>query len=596
MTWDLTSFFPRFGGPEMQAFKASLRDNIQSLLKKTAALAPLDPNNRADWEEAWLQSEELLKRLSHFGSYIDCLAAADSRNEAYRSEESRLASLRAERSKLRIEFIRAIRETPDADFDAFLQRPAFEGARFYLRRLREESHKTMAREKEALAAELGVDGLHAWGRLYDIVSGTLEFSMEHPDGRVERVPMSQRRSLMEHPDRRVRKAAFEGGNLAWEEIEDVAASSLNAIAGTRLTLYRHRGIDQFLEPALFQSAVSRRTLEAMFEAVHADVELPRRILRLKARWLGIPALNWYDLTAPLAAHENDQLSWERARRSVDRCFTRAYPELGEFVRMVFEKNWVDWAPRPGKRPGGFCAGSLLTGESRIFMTYRDTLGDVLTLAHEAGHAFHSHLMRDLRPYARSVPMTLAETASTFGELILTQGLLDDPSVTDNEKIQILNMEIGHAAVYLLDIPARFEFEKSLYEERSQGEIPLSRLKTLTVETERRLFGDALAEGGEDPYFWASKLHFYITGVSFYNFPYTFGFLLSRALFALFQEEGQSFTSRYEELLRLTGSDTAENVVRRTIGRNLESPEFWAAAIRSLEGPLRQLEALGPSSR
>jgi len=251
---------------------------------------------------------------------------------------------------------------------------------------------------------------------------------------------------------------------------------------------------------------------------------------------------------------------------------------------------------PGKRPGGFCAGSLLTNESRIFMTYRDTLGDVLTLAHEAGHAFHSYLMRDLRPYARSSPMTLAETASTFGELILIRGFLDDPSVTEKERIRILDMEVGHAAIYLLDIPARFEFEKSLYEERCRGEVPLSRLKALMVETERRVFGDALEEGGEDPYSWASKLHFYITGVTFYNFPYTFGFLLSHGLYAMFRDEGNSFLSRYEELLRLTGSDTAENVVRRTIGRNLESPEFWAAAIRSLEEPLHQLEALYRPSR
>jgi len=591
MTWDLTNFFPRFGGPEMQAFKTALRDDLQSLLQKTASLAPLDRNHQTDWEEALLKSEELQKRLSHFGAYIDCLASADSPNETYRSEESWLASLRAERSKLRVEFIRAIRETPEADFDAFVSRPVFEGAQFYLRRLREESRHMMAREKEVLAAELGVDGIQAWGRLYDTVSGKLEFSVEYPDGRRERVPMSQRRSLMEHPDRRVRRAAFEGGNLAWQEVEEIAAASLNAISGTRLTLNRQRGIEQFLEPALFQSAVNRRTLDALFEAVNAHIELPRRMLRLKARWLGTPALHWSDLSAPLVAHEKDQFSWEQAQRLVERSFTRAYPKLGEFVRMVLEKKWVDWEPRPGKRPGGFCAGSLLTNESRIFMTYRDTLGDVLTLAREAGHAFHSYLMRGLRPYARSSPMTLAETASTFGELILTRGFLDDPSATDREKVQILDMEVGHAAIYLLDIPARFEFEKSLYEERGRGEVPLSRLKALMVETERRVFGDALEEGGEDPYSWASKLHFYITGVTFYNFPYTFGFLLSCGLYAMFRAEGNSFLSRYEELLRLTGSDTAENVVRRTIGQNLESPEFWAAAIWSLEEPLHQLEAL-----
>ncbi|HSE84280.1 MAG TPA: M3 family metallopeptidase, partial [Thermodesulfobacteriota bacterium] len=243
--------------------------------------------------------------------------------------------------------------------------------------------------------------------------------------------------------------------------------------------------------------------------------------------------------------------------------------------------------------GGFCTGSLLTKESRIFMTYNNTMGDVRTLAHEAGHAFHSHVMRDVRPYAHIYPMTLAESASTFGEMILTDGILQDSSISDTQKAIILDMEIGHGAIYLMDIPVRYEFEKALYEERAEGEISVSRLKELMTETQRRIFGDVLEEGGEDTYFWASKLHFYITGLTFYNFPYTFGFLLSRGLFAMFKKEGTDFLPRYEEFLRLTGSDTAENVAKQSIGRNLEEPDFWVEAIRTLEEPLEQLEGLLP---
>jgi oligoendopeptidase F len=221
------------------------------------------------------------------------------------------------------------------------------------------------------------------------------------------------------------------------------------------------------------------------------------------------------------------------------------------------------------------------------------LGDVLTLAHESGHAFHGYLMRDIRPYARGYPMTLAETASTFGEQVLMNGLLDNPDVSDAQKAMMLDVEVGHGAIYLLDIPVRYEFEKAFYNERKNGELSVSRLKQLMVETQRRVLGDVLEAGGEDPYFWASKLHFYITGITFYNFPYTFGFLLSRGLYAMFKKEGTSFLRKYEEFLRLTGSDTAENVVRRSLGRDLETPEFWTEAIRSLEEPLNQLETLLP---
>jgi oligoendopeptidase F len=268
--------------------------------------------------------------------------------------------------------------------------------------------------------------------------------------------------------------------------------------------------------------------------------------------------------------------------------------LGEFfVGQVLAQNWVDWEPRPGKRPGGFCTSSMLNKESRIFMTYNETLGDVLTLAHESGHAFHGLVMRHERPYARGYPMTLAETASTFGEQVLMNGLLLDPSVSDAQKAMILDIEIGHGAVYLLDIPVRYEFEKAFYGARGAGEVSVSRLKELMVESQRQVLGDILMPGGEDPYFWASKLHFYITGVSFYNFPYTFCYLLSRALYGMFKQEGPSFLPVYEELLRRAGSDSAENVVKHAVGKDLGDVGFWTDAIRTLEEPLQHLELLLP---
>ncbi len=495
---------------------------------------------------------------------------------------------------MRIEYLRAFKDARDEDFAAFLARPALAGAGNYLNRMREEARRAMSAEKEILATDLGVDGIQSWGLLYNRVSAKLEFDMTFPDGRHERVPMSQRRSFMDHPDRRVRQAAFEGGNQAWRGIEDTAAAALNAIAGTRLTLNRHRGVDHFLDIALFQSAISRKTLDAMFAALFANLEIPRRILQLKAKVLGRSGVSWFDLGAPLDLPNQEKLSWDKARSLVAESFHRAYPALGSFfTEQVLAKNWVDWEPRSGKRPGGFCTSSMLNKESRIFMTYNESLGDVLTLAHESGHAFHGSLMRDVRPYARGYPMTLAETASTFGERVLMNGLLDDAAIGDRQKAIILDIDVGHGAVYLLDIPVRYQFERAFYEERQHGEVSVSRLKDLMIETQRNVVGEVLEPGGEDPYFWASKLHFYITGVTFYNFPYTFGYLLSRGLYAMFKKEGSAFLPRYEELLRRAGSDTAENAVRQAVGRDLENGDFWADAIQSLEEPLQQLEILLP---
>ncbi len=596
MDWDLAAYFPAFDGPEMRRFKADLRNDLDTLLADASATADLNHGNPEAWERIVLSFEDVVTRLRHLGSYVSCITSADANNEDFAAEEGALSLLDARLSKILVELQRGFKTPSDEVFEAFTSRPALRDARYRISRIREQSRHTMSMEEEHLASDLGVDGIEAWGRLYDRISGKLTFEMAYPDGRREQVPMSQRRALMEHPDRRVRRAAFDGGNEAWASIETVPAAALNAIGGTRLTLYRHRGMDHYLDKALFQAAISRETLDAMFEAVFSEIDVARDILAYKAHLMGGGTLGWYDLSAPLTVEHQDEPSWEEARALVHRAFAAGYPALADYTNEAFDRKWIDWSPRPGKRPGAFCTGSPLTKESRVYMTYNDSMGDVLTLAHELGHAFHGHLMREERTLNRAYPMTLAESASTFGEMLLMRGLLEEPDVSAETRAFLLNLEVSDGATYLMDIPVRFEFEKAFHEERVDGEVGVSRLKELMVDTQRRVLGDVLDPEGGDPYFWASKLHFYITDTTFYNFPYTFGYLLSRGLFAQYEKEGPDFLPRYEQYLKRTGSDTAENVVRQTIGLELTEPGFWSEAIRGLEGVLSQLKASVDDSR
>ncbi|MBT5833098.1 MAG: M3 family oligoendopeptidase [Candidatus Latescibacteria bacterium] len=577
----------------MVAFKATIESDLADLLQKATGLSVLDVDNQTDWEDVFVRYEDLMTRVGHIGSYVGCLTSVDANNEEYSKLEADLSRLGAEVSKLSVELLRALKDATDDVFGQFVGRAALGDAAYALGRMRRDAQFTMDALREGLAADLGVDGIHAWGRLYDTLSGKLEFDMVHPDGKTEKLPMSQRRSLMEKSDRAVRQTAFESGNEAWAGVADVTASALNAIAGTRLTLNGYRGVDHFLDVACFQAAITQKTLGAMLEAIHSEIELGRRILRLKADVMGRDTVAWYDLNAPLPLADDEPLGWQAGKDLVHDSFSRSYPKLGDFVQQMYDDNWVEWAPRAGKRPGAFCTGSKRIKQSRIFMTYNNTIGDVITLAHEAGHAFHSYILREKRSFASRYPMTLAESASTFGEMILMEGIMENPEVSDKQKALTLDMEVGHGAAYLMDIPARFEFEKAFYQARQKGELSVSEIKDLMVETQRHIFGDVLEEGSEDPYFWASKLHFYITGVTFYNYPYTFGFLLSRGLFALFQKEGPDFLPRYEDFLRLTGSDTCENVVKQSIGQDLEKPDFWVQAIRGMEVPLGQLEDILP---
>ncbi len=588
MDWDLSTYFPEFKGKEMNEFRSELEKKIGTTYEKSLKLK--DSNvDTGPWEDILNDIEDLSRKYSHIRSYIGCLASADANNQDYLKEEADFSLIGSEFQKIEVVVLSTLENMSDDMVNNITALKSMDGASYYITRLYEESKKRMSNEKEILATELGVDGLSSWGRLYNTVSGKLTFEMKYPDGSVKETPMSQRRSLLENPDREIRKAAFHGGNRAWEGIEDVAAASLNAISGTRITLNKHRGIDHFLDVAMFQSAVSRETLDAMFGAIYDQIEIPKSILRHKAETMEIDKVSWYDLGAPIELESSEVIDWEKAKSMVYDSFNGSYPSLGSFVKGVYDKNWIDWSPRSGKRPGGFCTGSMLTNESRIFMTYNDSLGDVLTLAHEAGHAFHSYVMKDIRPFGHYYPMTLAETASTFGEMILAQGILNNETISDDEKALILDTEVNHAAIYLMDIPVRYEFEKSLYEERDSGVLNPTRLKELMVETQEKVFGDTLDE--KDPYFWASKLHFYITGVTFYNFPYTFGFLLSRAIFKKFAEQGSDFLEQYEYFLKISGSYDCEEVVSKSLGEDITSKEFWADSIKTLEEPLVKLKEI-----
>lgn len=588
--WDMTPYFDAFGGAAYHAFREALERDVADLQRDAQRFGPLAERTVSAWVELLRRLENVASRTAHLSGYLGCLGAADARNEAITREIASAAAARADYEKIFVRVRAAIGEAREEDFEALVAAPALAGAGYFLGRLRESAQRRMPPALEELAADLGVTGIDAWGRLYDQVSGRLEFDLEVPGQVTKRTPVAVTRSLLEDPDPAVRRAALRGANTAWESVADVTAACLNAISGTRLGLYARRGIDDFLEPALFDAGITRKTLDTLLGCVERRAEVARAYLRRKAHVLGRERLGFQDLTAPLPLSSHERIPWPAAQERVERAFRRLHPGLADLAAQAFARSWIDWRPRPGKRPGGFCSTSTWINESRVFITYNETLGDLSTLAHELGHAFHGKVMSDQRPWARRYPMTLAETASTFAEQVVIDAVLDDPDASPESRALLLDARMQDAAAFLLNIPMRFTFEEALYRERAAGEVPVSRLCELMRDAQRRCYGDALDADELDPWFWASKLHFYISGLSFYNFPYTFGYLFSTGIFARAKQEGPAFLPRYEDLLRRTGSATVEGVAREALGVDLEAPAFWDASIDLLEADAARFEA------
>ncbi len=577
--WDLTTYYAERMGAAYQKDRQDFRQAVDQALGET------------DLVKLLVQWEKLVSDSEHMNSYLLCLRSADGRDQSVGQE---LASLQNDCSRLRQLEVRLgeqLKQLSEAQLAELLQDTRLKDLDYYLQRLRQRALWQMPTEQEHLAAELDVDGLSAWGRLYDQVSGRLEFQYQDSAGETHTKPMSMKVSLLEDPDPKVRKSVLEGSNRAWQGVEDVAAACLNAISGTRLTLYKRRGIPHFLAPALFDSAIEQETLDAMLGAMASRYDLPRRFLKLKAKILGVKRLGFQDLSAPLPDLDHSQIAWEQAGKMLVEETRASYPEFSKFCQESLAKKWVDWSPREGKRPGGYCTGSARVSESRIFMTYHGAFGDLMTLTHEFGHAWHSHLIYQERPLNTLYPMTLAETASTFAENLLLDALLRSPATTREQRLKLLDSRLEAACAFLLNIPSRFLFEKHFYEERAEGEVSVDRLKELMTEAQKEAYGDSLDPEQLDPYFWASKLHFYITEISFYNFPYSFGYLFSLGVYAQAQKRGEAFLPTYEKLLRATGRRTAEQCARENLQVELNQAQFWLDSLALVEQDMRQFEEL-----
>jgi pepF/M3 family oligoendopeptidase len=579
--WDLDSLYA--GGSRSEALEGLLRSCESALDAADRALDAL-PSDPGDGLVRVIRDlQDIGARLSEAIDFIECLEAQDVADAIAGQLMSRAQKMNARRAALQTRLETRFLSAEDGAWSRLLSDQRLGGLSFVLNEMREVARLKMPPEKEMLAEELATDGYHAWGRLYEKIAGRLRVEFVE-NGKKSTLSMGQLHNKLESADRGVRKLAFQKMEEAWAGVEDLAAIALNSQAGYRLSLYKNRGWDSVLQEPLRINRIRHGTLDAMWEAVGEESERLLPYLNEKARLLGLDRLAWYDLAAPVGAADKP-FRFDEAAEFVLEHFGRFSGDLQTFARTAFERRWIEAEDRPGKRAGGFCTDFPLHGETRIFMTFGGTYGSVSTLGHELGHAYHSWVVKDLPFWATQYPMTLAETASTFCETIIADAALAAAS-DKKERLALLAVQADDAVTMLMNIRARFLFETSFFDMRRAKSLTAEELGAEMKRAQVKAYAGALAVDGYHPLFWASKLHFYITGMPFYNYPYVFGYLFSNGIYERALGEGPGFADRYVSLLRETGSGTCEEIARRHLGVDLTRPDFWRSAVRRV---LKQAE-------
>ena len=438
-----------------------------------------------------------------------------------------------------------------------------ERAQFIKDSLTEAEHQ-MSEAEEALAQEMKAAGGDAWGRLQEAVSSSLS-----QDGK----SITELRNLAFDKSRSVRKKAYEAELAAWKSMEIPLAYSLNGVKKTAATMDKRRSWKSALEKSLFQSRMSAKTLDAMISVMEESLPEFRKYLNKKEELLGIKKLAFYDLFAPISQKGFTPKVWsfEEARDYIIQTFGSFAPDMGLFAKNAFANGWIDSPPHAGKVGGAYCTSFPIAKESRVMCNFSPTFSGVSTIAHELGHAYHFHLLREECAFARAYPMTLAETASIFSETMLYNTTIS--KAKGFEKKYLTEMFLMEVTQVIVDILCRFYFEKAVFEKQKEGPLSADALCSMMTDAQKATYGDALDPKLLHPYMWAVKCHYYSPDLGFYNYPYAFGQLFSIGLYVKYLEDKKNFPALYRKVLMATGRTDIKGVAK-IAGIDVEKKDFF----------------------
>lgn len=593
--WQLTSIFPGLDSPEFEKAKDELRERLESLATlmdergvRAQKTVPVTPETAALFDDLIGRFNDLSERFGTVYPYLTGFTATDAFNDRAQAETSALTPLT---SRLSFLGVRLTAWVGALDAEALLELSETARAhRYFVERSLTEARHLMGEEAEELASALSSSSGRAWAKLHGDLSSRTTVTKTLPGRAEAEYTLSELRNLQADPNPELRRAAYRAELELLGQNAVAYAAAMNSIKAQVNETGVRRGWASALDETLFDAHITRASLEAMQSACRDAFPTFRRYLKAKARFLGKDALAWYDLLAPVSAGTPRTFTWAETADFVTEAFGSYSAELAAFARKTFDEGWHDVPPRKGKRGGAFCMGVRGVRESRILHNFGGGLDDVFTVAHELGHAYHNACLyrAERTPLQSGTPMTLAETASIFCETVVTNALLQ--RADEAEKLAILEQDLLGSTQLVVDIDSRFRFESAVFERRRERELSVDELNNLMLESQAATYGDALEADARHPLMWAHKGHYYSTGRSFYNFPYTFGYLFGLGLYAQYGANSEGWHGRYDTLLSETGMQDAAPLAAG-FGIDLGSPDFWRGGLRVAEGRVAEYEAL-----
>jgi pepF/M3 family oligoendopeptidase len=568
LNWSLDALYSSFDSENFKNDLLLLESEIDTLDVKSTELKDVTH------VEAYFRTLESIQKIAtKLYSFSSLTFSTDTNNQSALQTENKLLMLLSSATAARTKMTKFLSTVED--LEAFIAPSEFLKQFLYvMEEDRRYSKHLLSEAEEILASKLSITGSSAWTTLQQKLISTLKCTLVQ-DGEMKELPITVIRNLASDASSEVRKAAYEAELAAYSKIDEAVAMSLNSIKGEVITLSEMRNYPSPLHMTLETSRMTEKTLEAMMAAIKEAIPSFQSYLRAKADILGHKdGLPFYDLFAPIGS-ATKKFTYEEGCKFVVDNFGAFSSKLAKVASDAIEKGWIDVEPREGKVSGAFCASLHPVGEFRVLLNYTGNLGDVTTMAHELGHGYHAICTNSENILNIDYPMPLAETASTFCETIVNNAALKIS--TKEESITILENSLQDATQVICDIYSRFLFESNLFKTRTDHPLSVDELKTLMLDAQKQAYGNGLDHHALHPYMWLIKPHYYSAGLNFYNFPYAFGLLFAKGLYAKYLENPEFFVLKYDDLLAASGKMSVVDVCK-IMNIDVESVDFWKSSL------------------